>query len=321
MSEQRKVIAVLGATGSQGGGLVQAILADPSAEFAARAVTRNAGSAKARELAALGAEVVEADLDDEAGLRAAFEGAHGVFVVTNFWQPRTAEQAAARTAAEMEKDQAGNAARAARDAGVRHVVWSTLEDTREFFGVGGERVPTLDGGTYTVPHFDAKAEADELFRQAGVPTTYLRTTYFYEGFLGMFAPRRDEHGRLVLALPMAGARLSGIAVEDIGRTALGVFRRGGDLAGRTVSIAGDHLTGAEYAEAIGAAIGEPVTYQAVPFEQMRAVSVEVANMFQYYAENEKEFVGDRDLDAVRALNPGLRSFAAWAEAHRDAIPH
>ncbi|RZS32277.1 uncharacterized protein YbjT (DUF2867 family) [Herbihabitans rhizosphaerae] len=319
MSEQ-KVIAVVGATGAQGGGLVRAILADRSGEFAVRALTRDAGSATAKELAAAGAEVVAADLDDEASLRRAFEGAHGAFVVTNFWQPRTPEQVAARTAARMELDQAGNAARAAKATGVRHVVWSTLEDTRPVLGLDGQHVPTLDDGKYTVPHFDAKAEADEVFGRAGVPTTFLRTAFFFEGFFGFAAPRRDEQGRLVLTLPMAQARLSGIASEDIGKTALGVFRRGAELVGRTISIAGDHLTGAEYAAAISAAIGEPVTYQALGFDQMRAISVEMANMFQYYAENEKAFVGDRDLDLVRELNPGLQSFDTWLAAHKADIP-
>ncbi|WP_158893535.1 NmrA/HSCARG family protein [Amycolatopsis anabasis] len=319
MSEQR-VIAVVGATGAQGGGLVRAILADQSAEFAVRAVTRDTGSVKAKELAAQGAEVVAADLDDEAGLRQAFDGAYGVFVVTNFWQPRTPEQERARTAARMELEQAGNAARAAKATGVRHVIWSTLEDTRPFFGLAGTRVPTLDGGKYTVPHFDAKAEADALFRDAGVPTTFLRTTYFFEDFFTLTAPRRNEQGRLVLTVPMAEARLSGIAAEDIGKTALGIFRRGEELIGKTISIAGDHLTGAEYATAIGNAIGEPVTYQPISFEQMRSVSVEMANMFQYYAENEKAFVGDRDLDAVRDLNPELQSFDTWLAANKAAIP-
>ncbi|GHG67832.1 NmrA/HSCARG family protein [Streptomyces griseocarneus] len=319
MSEQ-KIIAVVGATGAQGGGLVRAILADRDGGFAVRAITRNTGSAKARALAELGAEVVAADLDDEAALRAAFEGAYGAFVVTNFWEQRPEDDARARTAAQMELAQAGNAARAAKAAGVRHLIWSTLEDTRPFFGLGGERVPTLDDGTYTVPHFDAKAEADDIFREAGVPTTFLRTSLNFDVFLGMMAPRRDEQGALVLALAMGDAKLSGIASEDVGRTAYGILRRGGDLIGQTIAVAGDHLTGEEYAAAMGRAFGEPVTYYAQPFEQLRQFSVETANMFQYYAENEKEFVGARDLGRARELNPELQSFEAWLAAHADAVP-
>ena len=139
----KKIIAVVGATGAQGGGLVRAILADPDGAFTARALTRNAGSDRARELASQGAEVIEADLDDETSLRKAFDGAYGAYVVTNFWVQRTPEQEQARTRAEMELDQAAAAARAAKDAELRHVVWSTLEDTRPHFAPTSIYVITL----------------------------------------------------------------------------------------------------------------------------------------------------------------------------------
>ena len=145
-----KLIAVVGATGSQGGGLVRAILEDPGQTFRVRAVTRSAQSAKARELAAAGAEVVEADLDDGPSMRRAFEGADGAFVVTNYWAERTPEQEAAGTRASMELTQADTAALAAKQAGVGHVIWSTLEDTRGFFGADAG-VPDVDGA-YKVPH-------------------------------------------------------------------------------------------------------------------------------------------------------------------------
>src|SRR6202034_1261504 len=116
---EKKVIAVVGATGAQGGGLVRAILADPDGGFAARAITRDPGSDKAQELAALGAEVVAGDVDDEASLRAAFAGAHGAFCVTFFW---------AHFSPELELQHAANMANAAKAAGVSHVIWSTLED-------------------------------------------------------------------------------------------------------------------------------------------------------------------------------------------------
>jgi len=308
-----KLIAVVGATGSQGGGLVRAVLEDPSHEFRVRALTRSARSAKARELAAAGAEVVEADLDDGPSMRRAFEGADGAFVVTNYWAERTPEQEAAGTRASMELTQADTAALAAKQAGVGHVIWSTLEDTRDFFG-GDSGVPDVEGA-YKVPHFDAKAEADAVFREYDVPTTFLRTTFFFEGFAGGLAPSRGDDGTLALTLPMADQKMSGIAVGDIGRTALGVFRRGTDLVGATVSIAGDHLTGEEYAAALADALGEEVLYRPLGWDEFRAQgfpgAVEMGNMFQYYAQNSARFVGDRDLTAVRELNPGLLSFRDW----------
>ena len=165
---QRKTIAVIGATGAQGGGLVRAILADPQGGFAARAVTRDVDSDKAKELAALGAEVVAADVDDEQSLARAFEGAYGAYCVTFYW---------AHFKPELEISQARNMAGAARAARLSHVVWSTLEDTRTI--VRPDEMPTLMG-KYKVPHFDDKAEADRFFRESGVPTTFLYASYYWD---------------------------------------------------------------------------------------------------------------------------------------------
>jgi uncharacterized protein YbjT (DUF2867 family) len=309
----KQTIAVVGATGQQGGGLAHAILTDPEAEFTVRAITRNPDSDKAKQLAELGAEVVQADLDDEASLAKALEGAYGAFLVTNFWEHMSPER---------EYDQARNLAGAAKTAGVRHAIWSTLEDTRESVPLDDDRMPTLLG-QYKVPHFDVKGEANALFTEAGVPTTFLQTTFYWDGFLSGFGPQRQEDGSLLLALAMGESRLAGIASEDIGRTAYGIFKRGAELAGQTVSIAGEHLTGAEYAAAFSEVLGEPVHYSAVPFEGLRAAGFpaaeEIGNMFQYYTEFDREFTGRRDLDKVRELNPRLKTFKEWLNGHREAL--
>jgi uncharacterized protein YbjT (DUF2867 family) len=309
---EKTIIAVVGATGAQGGGLARAILADAGGGFAVRALTRNAASDKARELATLGAEVVEVDIRDEAGLTKAFEGAYGVFLVTNFWEHGSPEQ---------EKQDAATMARAAKAAGVSHVIWSTLEDTREHFPLDDDRMPTLMG-SYKVPHFDAKAEADQFFLDAGVPTTLLRTTFFWENLLTMMAPQRGADGKLTLALAMGDSELAGVAAEDIGKTAYGIFKRGTELVGRTVSIAGEHLTGAEIAAVMSKVLGEEVAYVPVPFDAMRAQpwpgAVEAGNMFQFYAEV-PQFVAARDLDVVRGLNPDLLTFEQWLDKHKSAL--
>jgi uncharacterized protein YbjT (DUF2867 family) len=230
MMTDKKMIAVVGATGAQGGGLVRAILADTTGPFTARAPTRNADSGRARELASQGVEVIEADLDDETSLRKAFDGAYGAYAVTNFWAQRTPEQEQARTRAQMELDQAAAAARAAKDAELRHVVWSTLEDTRPHFAQLGIEVHDALG-SYKVPHFDAKGEANAFFTALGVPTTFLQTTFYYEAFLQGQGPHRGDN-ELVLSIPMAANKLALIAGENIGKTAPGVFRRGGQFIGR-----------------------------------------------------------------------------------------
>jgi len=138
-----KLIAVTGATGAQGGGLVRAILDDPAGGFEARAITRNPDSDAAKALSSEGVEVVQADLDDEASLIRAFAGVHGAFCVTNFWEHFSPER---------EKAQAGNLARAARSAGVAHAIWSTLEDVRSYVPLGDDRIPTLRGWLQGPPH-------------------------------------------------------------------------------------------------------------------------------------------------------------------------
>lgn len=311
----KKIIAVTGATGAQGGGLVRAILADPARGFTPRAVTRHPDSDSARDLAALGAEVVQADLDDEASLRRAFAGAHDAFCVTNFWEHFDPER---------EKAQAGNLARAARAAGVSHAIWSTLEDVRQYVAVDDGRIPTLAGG-YKVPHMDAKGEANALFGEAGVPTTYLHTSFYWDNMItfGM-GPARDEDGRLALTLPIDDAKLPSMAASDIGACAYGIFREGETWIGRSVGVAGGHLTGEELAAGLATALGEPVAYNAVTPEQYRDFGFpgadELANMFQFKVEFEEMYCAARDLATSRRLNPGLVSYERWLEHYAARIP-
>jgi uncharacterized protein YbjT (DUF2867 family) len=311
----KKIIAVVGATGAQGGGLVRAILADPNGGFAARVVTRDVNSDKAKELAKLGAEVVAGDVDDEASLEKAFKGAYGAFCVTFFW---------AHFSPEKEMANAANMAKAAKAAGVQHVIWSSLEDTRKLCPVSDNRMPTLQG-KYKVPHFDAKGEADSQFTSLGLPLTILLTTFYWDNaiYFGM-GPKRGADGKLVLTLPMSDKKLSGIAAEDIGKAAYGIFKAGKEYIGKTVGIAGEHLTGAEMAEKYSKALGEPVTYNAVPHDAYRAFGFpgaeDLGNMFQYYCDFQDPFIAARPLSTVKALNPALQSFDMWLAANKSRIP-
>ena len=311
---EKKTIAVVGATGAQGGGLVRAILADPQGGFAARALTRDVTTEKARALAAAGAEVVAADVDDAASLRRAFEGAYGAFCVTFFWDHFSPEK---------EQAQAKAMAQAAKDAGVKHVVWSTLEDTRKWVPLDDPRMPTLQG-KYKVPHFDAKGEANAFFAEAGVPTTCLNTSFYWDNLVhfGM-GPKRGEDGKLSFVLPMGDKKLPGIAAEDIGRCAYGVFKRP-DLIGKTVGIAGEHLTGAQMAAELAKALGQPVSHAAVPPDVYRSFGFpgadDLGNMFQFKADFEADYCAARDLGFSRSLNPKLQTFAQWLSANKERIP-
>jgi uncharacterized protein YbjT (DUF2867 family) len=311
----KKIIAVVGATGAQGGGLVRAILADRDGPFSARALTRNPKSDKARALAAAGAEVVAGDVDDPASLRRAFEGAHGAFCVTFFWDHFSPEK---------EYAEAGSMAEAAKQTGVRHVIWSTLDDTRRFVPLDDDRMPTLMG-KYKVPHFDAKGEADALFTQAGASTTFLLTSFYWENFIYFGAgPKRGADGKLALVMPMGDKKLPGISSEDIGKCALAIFRRGREFIGRTVGIAGEHLSGAEMAAAMSRALGETVTYQDVPPEVYRSFDFpgadDMGNMFQFKRDFNEYFRGARSVEFSRSLNPELQTFERWLSRNGNKIP-
>jgi uncharacterized protein YbjT (DUF2867 family) len=322
-----RIIAIVGATGQQGGGLARAILADPSAAFAVRALTRNPSSERARALAALGADVVEADLDDEAPLRAAFDGAYGAYVVTDYFAaivpdvPACSPQEAGQNRAQRELAQAANAARAARDTGLRHVIWSTSEDTRPHFNRAGSGISRTEGG-FATPHLDAKAEANAFFTELRVPTTFLQTAYYYEN-LTIGALARDPQGEPVLSLPLADSRLALIGAEDIGRTALTILRHPDDYIGRTVSIAGAHASGEELAAMISEVVGEKVHYRPFTWEQFRSLpfptAVTAANAFQYFAETEEDLLARHDLEESRRINPQMVSLDEWLRAHRSSL--
>ena len=311
----KKIIAVIGATGAQGSGLARAILEDPSGEFAARAITRDVNSQKAKELAKLGAEVVAANVDDVESLKQAFAGTYGAFCVTFFWDHFSPEKEIAQATAMAE---------AAKAAGVQHVIWSTLEDTRKWVPLGDDRMPTLQG-KYKVPHFDAKGEADAVFARLGVPTTYLLTSFYWDNLIhfGM-GPKKGPDGVLAFTMPMGDAKLPGIAAEDIGRSAYGIFKGGRMLVGQRVGIAGEHLTGAEMAAALGKALGQEVRYNAVTPEAYRGFGFpgadDLGNMFQFNRDFSKDFCAARPIDATRALNPQLQSFEAWLARNKDRIP-
>lgn len=310
----KKIIAVVGATGSQGGGLCRAILDDPAGGFACRAVTRDPGKDAAKALAARGAEVVTADLDDVTSLTRAFTGAHGAYCVTNFWEHFSAEK---------EKTQARNLAEAAKAAGVKHVIWSTLEDTRKLMRPDDTRMPMLQE-RYRVPHFDGKAEADAYFH--GLPVTYLVTSFYWDNIhkFGM-APKKGEDGQYAWAFPMGDRKLPGMAAEDIGKAAYGIAKAGQPYFGKTVGIAGENLTISEMGATLSKVLGiGPITYNAVDPDAYRSFGFpgadELGNMFQVFRDFEKEVLGARSVAVTKTLNPALQTFEQWVQANKNLIP-
>lgn len=311
----KKIITVFGATGAQGGGLAHAILGDANSEFAVRAVTRDVNTEKAKALAALGAEVVAGDVDDASSVKKALEGAYGAYFVTFFW---------AHFSAEKETAEAKMMAEAAKDAGLEHVIWSTLEDVRNYVPLDDDSMPTLQG-KYKVPHFDGKGEADKFFTEAGLPITFLLASFYWDNmiYFGM-GPKRGADGKLAITFPMGDKKMAGIAAEDIGKCAYGIFKKGESYIGKSVGIAGDQLTLADMAATLSDAIGEEVAYNKITPAQYRGFGFpgadDLGNMFQFYHDFDEVCNSSRDVNRSKELNPHLQSFDTWVKNNISRIP-
>lgn len=311
----KKIITVFGATGAQGGGLAKAILSDKNSEFAVRAVTRDPESDNALNLEAMGAEIVEADIDDAASVQKAMNGAYGAFCVTFFW---------AHFSPKKEMAQAKIMADAAKAAELKHVIWSTLEDTRHYIPLTDNRMPTLQE-KYKVPHFDAKGESDHYFIDAGVPVTFLYASFYWENMIYFGAgPKRGEDGVLAITFPMGNKKLSGIASADIGKCAYGIFKKGQSLVGKKIGVAGDEPTCHEMAAILSKALGEKVRYNDVSPDLYRSFGFpgadEMGNMFQFYRDFEEVCVSTRHVKSSKELNPELQSFDMWLKENAKRLP-
>jgi uncharacterized protein YbjT (DUF2867 family) len=313
--ENKKVITVFGATGAQGGGLVRAILADKNSSFSVRAVTRNANSESAKKLAQLGAQTVVANIDDVQSIKKAIEGSYGVYFVTFFWEHFSVEK---------EQQEVTNFIEAAKEADLKHIIWSTLEDTRNWMALDDDRMPTLQG-KYKVPHFDGKGEADKFFVDASLPTTFLRTSFYWDNFIhfGM-GPKKGEDGNYYITLPMDDKKLAGIAAEDIGKCAYGIFKKGSEVIGKTIGIVGEKLNGDEMATKLSKSINIHVIYNNVSPETYRSFGFpgaeDLGNMFQFKRDFNKDFNGARSEDISKELNPQLQNFDQWLSKNSSQIP-
>src|SRR2546425_4309527 len=258
LSNNRKLIAVIGATGHQGGGVVRALQA--RGQFKVRALTRNPD--KHRELAE---EVLEADLDKPEALKVAFEGAHGVFLVTNFYGGAD------------ELRQATAAIRAAKDAGVKHFIWSTLPD-----------VEAISGGKFNVPHFTGKAKIDRVVKDGGFENyTFVIAPFYYQNLAGAIAPHKQADGSMGWALPL-DPTLRVIHMGDInelGDVVAGAFAHPNEAGnGQYLPLVGDFMSFNEIIETLYRQ-GHKISYNRVPKEVFAGFfpgATEIAEMFSYW---------------------------------------
>ena len=294
LSNNKKLIAVIGATGQQGGGVVRALQA--SGEFKVRALTRNPD--KDRQLAD---EVVKADLDHQETLEAAFKGAYGVFLVTNFREKGTDEL-----------KQATAAVRAAKDAGVKHFVWSTLPN-----------VEAISGGKFDVPHFTGKAKIDRIVKEAGFPHhTFVIAPCYYQNFVGALAPQKQADGSVGWALPL-DPELRCIHMGDVrelGNLVAGAFVHPNEAGnGEYLPLVGDFLSFKEIVDTLNRQ-GHEFSFKQVPKEVFASLfpgAAEIAEMLSYFQTH--TYLGSDSHDRIALANKiaGRQptSFSAWVRVN------
>lgn len=298
---KKEVISVIGGTGLQGGGVVDALLAQ--GRFKVRVATRNPANDGARALAARGVEIVKADLLDPTTLGSAFAGAHGAFLVTNFWEPNQgAREAEIGTAA----------VKAARSAGVEHLIWSTLPD-----------VESLTRGRLKVLHFTGKARVDAVVRSAGFARhTFVEAPFYFQNFLTVLAPQPLPNGGRGWAVPMDPALrvIHAGDVTEVGRTVAAAFGAGDELPnGSVLAVCGGRYSWNDFIRTLNA-LGHHLEMVQVPadvYDRSYPTAPEVREMFQYFAEH--TYFGPQHEAHIRAANAlvpgGFTPFADWVRVH------
>ncbi|XP_068102562.1 nmrA-like family domain-containing protein 1 [Hyperolius riggenbachi] len=291
----KETIVVFGATGAQGGSVACALLKDGT--FAVRAVTRDPKKPEAEKLKKAGAELVVADLDDEKSVEAALKGVHGAFLVTNAWDHTPGHN--------KEVEQGKMVANLCKHLGLKHVVYSGLENVKK-----------LTGGKLDVFHFDGKGEVEDYFRHIGCHMTSVRLSFYFENFLTSFKPQKCEDGKsYCLNLPMGDVPLDGISVTDLGPAVVCILKNASHYAGKNIGLSAEKLTAAQYAEIMSQVLGKTIKDAKVhPDEFEKKVEhgmKEMAKMFHFY-----RMKPDRDVALTHKLNPHVKSFYQWMEENK-----
>lgn len=292
-ANDRKLIAVIGATGQQGGSVVRALQA--GGQFKVRALTRS--PAKHRELAD---EVVEADLNRPETLKAAFDGAHGIFLVTNFWEEGADEL-----------KQATTAVHAAKEAGVKHLVWSTLPDAE-----------AVSGGKFYVHHFTGKARIDRIVKESGFAYhTFVIAPFFYQNLAGILAPQKQEDGNLGWVLPLdPNVRCIHMGdIRELGAIVAGAFALPEQAGhGEYLPLVGDFMSFNEIIDTLNRQ-GHQLSFKQVPKEVFATFfpgAAEVADMLGYFEAH--TYLGKNAQDEIALANKiaGKQpsKLSTWAQA-------
>jgi uncharacterized protein YbjT (DUF2867 family) len=298
---EKQIVTVLGSTGAQGGGVVQALL--DQQDWQVRAVTRNAHGQAALRLAESGCEIAEADLNTPATLFEALQGSYGLFAVTNFWD---------RATRMGEFEQGRNLVRAAKEAGIQHFIWSTLPDYE-----------ALSGGKYTVPHFTSKARVDDEVKTAGFRHhTFVEAPFYFQNFLTVHAPRKTPDGRELWRYPADKdkCRFPCGDIKELGKIVAAALNQP-EIAGngQYLALAGDYLCWQDLVDTLNAQ-GHKLDYERVSAEEYDSFfpsAREFRHMMAFWEEN--HYFGPEGTHKIALANGlienRLTRFAEWANTH------
>jgi len=294
MAEHKKIIAVLGATGAQGGAVVEALLAE--GKFGVRAIVRDPSKENAKKLAEKGAEVVKGDAAKKEDLIAAFKGVHGVFGLTMAWDPNG-------TGKELEYGFTLN--EAVKEAGVKHYIFSSLPNA-----------DAISNKKWHVTHFTDKKIIEENARKMGIPTVGLGPAFYFQNFQTMLAPKKTENG-LVFSLPLElNHYLTAFDVNDIGPAAVSIFHDFQKYDGKFIPLAGSHAHPQDYVKEFVEVTGVKATYQPIPLDVYAKLpfpgAEELAQMFGWFRDY-TYFGPNADLEIGRKVHPGLKTWKEWLQ--------
>eukprot|EP00027_Filamoeba_sp_ATCC50430_P019006 CAMPEP_0168567258 /NCGR_PEP_ID=MMETSP0413-20121227/14904_1 /TAXON_ID=136452 /ORGANISM="Filamoeba nolandi, Strain NC-AS-23-1" /LENGTH=295 /DNA_ID=CAMNT_0008599427 /DNA_START=46 /DNA_END=933 /DNA_ORIENTATION=- len=281
------LVVVLGATGAQGGSVVEALLSE--GKYKIRAVTRNPESDKAKQLSSKGVEVVAGDLFHTDSLNKAFQGAWAVFAVTNFWDP-------AQMGKEFELGK--GIADVAKETKVEYLIWSSLPNADE-----------ISKGKYHVPHLTHKSQVEDYIKKIGLKGIFPAVAFYYQNFSTFFPPKKDEQGNLVISLPFPeDGMLTGIDVQETGLAVAGILKNPEQWVGKFIPLWGTHAPLSEYLKQFTEVNGKPVKFVQLP---SNALGEELGHMFGFFADFYLYGKNQEEYEIQKKLGYHAKSFAEW----------
>jgi uncharacterized protein YbjT (DUF2867 family) len=286
-------VLVAGATGTQGGSVVEHLLSDEYGQYDVYGLTRRPHSEAAQKLESHGVTVVEGDLTDGKRMRECCEEMDAVYCVTTFMEAGT----------DIETEQGVTMATAADDVGVNRFIYSSVGSADEA----------------PLAHFTSKARVEDRIKQLDLEHTIVRPVFFMQNF-----PKyhRDELVDGTLSMPMSPDRpLALLDAGDIGKTVCMALADPERFAGETVELAGDNRTPTEIAAALSTVLGQEIAHVRPDIEAYRSmVGDEMADMYEWFEDVGYGSDPTADAEAYGIEPKDFESFLAQSDALESLPP-